>query len=31
MQKDNLIAFVIFIISTIAFVIWGFGYISQHQ
>ncbi|EAL1732749.1 inorganic phosphate transporter [Campylobacter jejuni] len=24
-------AFVIFIISTIAFVIWGFGYISQHQ
>ncbi|EKI8269014.1 inorganic phosphate transporter, partial [Campylobacter jejuni] len=30
-QKDNLIAFVIFIISTIAFVIWGFGYISQHQ
>ncbi|EHV2117212.1 inorganic phosphate transporter, partial [Campylobacter jejuni] len=23
--------FVIFIISTIAFVIWGFGYISQHQ
>ncbi|EAL6922389.1 inorganic phosphate transporter, partial [Campylobacter jejuni] len=28
---DNLIAFVIFIISTIAFVIWGFGYISQHQ
>ncbi|EHM0861715.1 inorganic phosphate transporter, partial [Campylobacter jejuni] len=26
-----LIAFVIFIISTIAFVIWGFGYISQHQ
>ncbi|EOH3821534.1 inorganic phosphate transporter, partial [Campylobacter jejuni] len=29
--KDNLIAFVIFIISTIAFVIWGFGYISQHQ
>ncbi|HHP5546565.1 TPA: inorganic phosphate transporter, partial [Campylobacter jejuni] len=27
----NLIAFVIFIISTIAFVIWGFGYISQHQ
>ncbi|EPI0725978.1 hypothetical protein ACSYQW_001877, partial [Campylobacter jejuni] len=24
MQKDNLIAFVIFIISTIAFVIWGF-------
>ncbi|EAI1788969.1 anion permease [Campylobacter jejuni] len=31
MKKDNLIAFVIFIISTIAFVIWGFGYISQHQ
>ncbi|EAI0113526.1 TPA: inorganic phosphate transporter [Campylobacter jejuni] len=31
MQKDNLIAFVIFIISTITFVIWGFGYISQHQ
>lgn len=31
MQKDNIIAFVIFIISTIAFVIWGFGYISQHQ
>ncbi|HEF7715969.1 TPA: inorganic phosphate transporter [Campylobacter jejuni] len=31
MQKDNLIAFIIFIISTIAFVIWGFGYISQHQ
>lgn len=31
MQKDNLIAFVIFIISTIAFAIWGFGYISQHQ
>ncbi|EDP3868691.1 inorganic phosphate transporter [Campylobacter jejuni] len=31
MQKDNLIAFVIFIISTIAFVIWGFGYILQHQ
>ncbi|MEH0390897.1 inorganic phosphate transporter [Campylobacter jejuni] len=31
MQKDNLIVFVIFIISTIAFVIWGFGYISQHQ
>lgn len=31
MQKDNLIAFVIFTISTIAFVIWGFGYISQHQ
>ncbi|EAH6916299.1 inorganic phosphate transporter [Campylobacter jejuni] len=31
MRKDNLIAFVIFIISTIAFVIWGFGYISQHQ
>lgn len=31
MQKDNLIAFVIFIISTIAFVIWGFSYISQHQ
>ncbi|HAN0625647.1 TPA: inorganic phosphate transporter [Campylobacter jejuni] len=31
MQKDNLIAFVIFIISTIAFIIWGFGYISQHQ
>ncbi|EAK1445622.1 inorganic phosphate transporter [Campylobacter jejuni] len=31
MQKDSLIAFVIFIISTIAFVIWGFGYISQHQ
>ncbi|OEW16603.1 phosphate permease [Campylobacter sp. BCW_6879] len=31
MQKDNLIAFVIFVISTIAFVIWGFGYISQHQ
>ncbi|OEW19166.1 MULTISPECIES: inorganic phosphate transporter [Campylobacter] len=31
MQKDNLIAFVIFIISAIAFVIWGFGYISQHQ
>lgn len=31
MQKDNLIAFVIFIIGTIAFVIWGFGYISQHQ
>lgn len=31
MQKDNLIAFVIFIISTIVFVIWGFGYISQHQ
>ncbi|EDP6004983.1 inorganic phosphate transporter [Campylobacter jejuni] len=31
MQKDNLIAFVIFIISTISFVIWGFGYISQHQ
>ncbi|EDP7156796.1 phosphate permease [Campylobacter jejuni] len=31
MQKENLIAFVIFIISTIAFVIWGFGYISQHQ
>ncbi|WP_052847050.1 inorganic phosphate transporter [Campylobacter jejuni] len=31
MQKDNLIAFVIFIISTIAFVIWRFGYISQHQ
>ncbi|WP_038814414.1 inorganic phosphate transporter [Campylobacter jejuni] len=31
MQKDNFIAFVIFIISTIAFVIWGFGYISQHQ
>ncbi|EAJ6943475.1 inorganic phosphate transporter [Campylobacter jejuni] len=31
MQKDNLIAFVIFIISIIAFVIWGFGYISQHQ
>ena len=31
MQKDNLIAFVIFIISTIAFVIWVFGYISQHQ
>ncbi|EJD3819306.1 inorganic phosphate transporter [Campylobacter jejuni] len=31
MQKDNLIAFVIFIISTIAFVIWGFGYISQYQ
>ncbi|EPY7852655.1 inorganic phosphate transporter [Campylobacter jejuni] len=31
MQKDNLITFVIFIISTIAFVIWGFGYISQHQ
>ncbi|EEA7504740.1 inorganic phosphate transporter [Campylobacter jejuni] len=31
MQKDNLIAFVIFIISTIAFVIWEFGYISQHQ
>ncbi|ECK7036947.1 inorganic phosphate transporter [Campylobacter jejuni] len=31
MQKDNLIAFVVFIISTIAFVIWGFGYISQHQ
>ncbi|EDP7995844.1 phosphate permease, partial [Campylobacter jejuni] len=30
-QKDNLIAFVIFIISTIAFVIWGFSYISQHQ
>ncbi|MFK0433269.1 inorganic phosphate transporter [Campylobacter jejuni] len=29
--RDNLIAFVIFIISTIAFVIWGFGYISQHQ
>ncbi|EAH4640329.1 inorganic phosphate transporter [Campylobacter jejuni] len=31
MQKDNLIAFVIFIISTITFVIWGFSYISQHQ
>ncbi|WP_144671867.1 inorganic phosphate transporter [Campylobacter jejuni] len=31
MQKDNFIAFVIFIISAIAFVIWGFGYISQHQ
>ncbi|MBM0636680.1 inorganic phosphate transporter [Campylobacter sp. VicNov18] len=31
MQKDNLIAFIIFIISTIAFIIWGFGYISQHQ
>ncbi|EAJ5068245.1 inorganic phosphate transporter [Campylobacter coli] len=31
MQKDNLIAFIIFTISVIAFVIWGFGYISQHQ
>ncbi|HED6007050.1 TPA: anion permease, partial [Campylobacter coli] len=31
MQKDNLIAFIIFTISVIAFIIWGFGYISQHQ
>ncbi|EDO7914830.1 phosphate permease [Campylobacter coli] len=31
MQKDNLIAFTIFTISVIAFIIWGFGYISQHQ
>ncbi|WP_232471351.1 hypothetical protein, partial [Campylobacter coli] len=27
MQKDNLIAFIIFTISVIAFIIWGFGYI----
>lgn len=31
MQKDNLVAFAIFIISIITFVIWGLGYISQHQ
>ncbi|TKX31393.1 inorganic phosphate transporter [Campylobacter aviculae] len=31
MQKDNIVAFIIFIISVIAFIIWGFGYISQHQ
>ncbi|MBZ7928234.1 inorganic phosphate transporter [Campylobacter molothri] len=31
MQKDNIIAFVIFIISVAAFIIWGFNYISQHQ
>ncbi|EAK2628575.1 phosphate permease [Campylobacter coli] len=31
MQKDNLIAFTVFAISVIAFIIWGFGYISQHQ
>lgn len=31
MQKDNLIALIIFVISIIAFMTWGFGYISQHQ
>ncbi|TKX32113.1 inorganic phosphate transporter [Campylobacter estrildidarum] len=31
MQKDNVVAFIMFIISVVAFTIWGFGYISQHQ
>lgn len=28
MQKDNMIAFVIFVISVVAFIIWGFGFIG---
>ncbi len=31
MQKDNIIAFFIFILSIILFITWGFNYISQHQ
>lgn len=31
MQKDNIIAFFIFILSIILFIVWGFNYISQHQ
>ncbi len=31
MKKDNILAFSIFVISTLAFVIWGFNYIPQYH
>ena len=31
MEKDNLLAFSIFIISTFAFTIWGLNYIPQYH